>query len=72
MSDHADNSDNKIYRVIASGLAAVRRAPSLQPDFRCYFCDEPVGKEFLFCNSDCRDDFDRHAAAARRAGKQSL
>ncbi|MBW9335069.1 hypothetical protein FEE59_16265 [Herbaspirillum sp. RU 5E] len=72
MSDHADRADSKIYQSIAAGLSAARLAPSLQANSHCHFCDEPVGIEFLFCNSDCRDDFDLHTAAARRAGRQSF
>jgi len=68
MSDHADNADNKIYRTIAAGLAAARRAPSLQPDCRCHFCDESVAVNLLFCNIDCRDDFDRFNSARKKSG----
>jgi len=69
MSDHADNADSRIYRTIAAGLAAARRAPLLQPDCHCHFCDEVVEAEFLFCNSDCRDDFERLAKAAKLKGR---
>lgn len=69
MSDHADNADSRIYRTIAAGLAAARRAPALQPDCRCHFCDEPVAVELLFCNVDCRDDYQREQGASRRSGR---
>ncbi|MDT0356459.1 hypothetical protein RJO15_11805 [Herbaspirillum huttiense F1] len=69
MSDHADNADHKIYRTIAAGLAAARRAPAMLPDCRCHFCDETVDAEFLFCNSDCRDDFERLTKAAQIKGR---
>ncbi|RAN44249.1 hypothetical protein RB25_20560 [Herbaspirillum rubrisubalbicans] len=72
MSDYADNADSRIYRTIAAGLAAARCARPLLADFHCHFCDEPIEIELLFCDSDCRDDFERHTAAARRAGKQSF
>lgn len=68
MSDHADNADNRIYRTIAAGLAAARKAPALQPDCRCHFCDEPLATGLLFCNVDCRDDYQRERAARQRAG----
>jgi len=71
MSDHADNADSRIYRTIAAGLAAARRAPALQPDCRCHFCDEPVAVELLFCNMDCRDDYQREATALQRAGRRN-
>jgi hypothetical protein len=69
MSDHADNADSRIYRTIAAGLAAARRAPALQPDCRCHFCDEPLAVQLLFCNVDCRDDYQREQAARRRSGR---
>lgn len=69
MSDHADNADSRIYRTIEAGLAAARRAKALQPDFRCHFCDEPVAVDLLFCNRDCRDDYQRAQAARQRAGR---
>ncbi|MFJ3057352.1 hypothetical protein [Herbaspirillum sp. NPDC087042] len=68
MSDHADNADSRIYRTIDAGLAAARRAPALQPDCRCHFCDEPVAVELLFCDVDCRDDYQRTEAARQRVG----
>ena len=70
MSDHADNADSRIYRTIAAGLAAARRAPALQPDCRCHFCDEVVAPDLRFCDGDCRDDYQREIAALRRAGQQ--
>ncbi|RAM61404.1 hypothetical protein RB24_25575 [Herbaspirillum rubrisubalbicans] len=68
MSDHADNADSRIYRTIAAGLAAARRAPTLQPDCHCHFCDEIVAIGQLFCNHDCRDDFEREIAARKISG----
>lgn len=69
MSDHADNADSRIYRTIAAGVAAARRAPSLQPDCRCHFCDEVVVVDLLFCNVDCRDDYQRELSARQRFGE---
>ncbi|MBP1314376.1 hypothetical protein [Herbaspirillum sp. 1130] len=71
MSDHADNADSRIYRTIAAGLAVARRAPALQPDCRCHFCDEVVSPNLLFCNIDCRDDYQREKTALQRAGLSS-
>lgn len=72
MSDHADNADSNIYRTIAVGLAAARRAPLLQPNCRCHFCDEPITVDLLFCNKECRDDFQWEFDAMRRSGKSRL
>lgn len=71
MSDHADNADSRIYRTIAAGLAAARRAPALQPDCRCHFCDEVVEVGRLFCDQDCRDDYEKRRASLRRTGDRS-
>ncbi|MBW9336599.1 hypothetical protein FEE59_24065 [Herbaspirillum sp. RU 5E] len=72
MSDHADNADSRIYRTIATGLEAARRAPELQADCRCDFCDEVVTVNLLFCNVDCRDDYQKMDSARRRAGRYQL
>lgn len=68
MSDYADHADNKIYRTIAAGLAAARCAPTLQPDFHCHFCAESVAVNLLFCNIECRDDFERFNKAPKKMG----
>jgi len=68
MSDQADDADSRIYRTIAAGLAAVRRAPALRADCRCHFCEEEIESVSLFCNSDCRDDYERIKQATRRNG----
>jgi predicted nucleic acid-binding Zn ribbon protein len=49
-------------------MAHARAVPALSDHGFCHFCDEPVALEALFCGSDCRDDYDREAAARRRAG----
>ncbi|WP_343725514.1 hypothetical protein [Herbaspirillum huttiense] len=69
MSDHADNADHKIYQAIEVGLAAARRAPVLQPDCRCHFCEEKVMAGQVFCDIDCRDDYQRHQMLNNRTGR---
>jgi len=65
MSDHADIADNRIFATVSAGLAAVRRLP----DCRCHFCDETLQPEILFCNDDCRDDYEKEEAARARNGR---
>ncbi len=69
MSDHADVSDKRIEQAVIAGLDKVRRASSLHSDGRCHFCDEPVPDSLIFCDIDCRDDYERELAARRRAGQ---
>jgi hypothetical protein len=68
MSDHADIADAKIFAVAARGLAAIRRRPVLDADCHCHFCDEAVAPEALFCDVDCRDDYDKEQDGLRRSG----
>lgn len=69
MSDIADVSDKRIAQAVADGINQVRRAERMHSDGRCHFCDESVPDALLFCDSDCRDDFERELAAQRRAGR---
>lgn len=69
MSDNADRADLRIADVVQSALAKTRRAHRLHSDGRCQFCDEPVPDGRLFCGVDCRDDYERHEAGLRRAGR---
>ncbi|MGS0740423.1 hypothetical protein ACVBEF_01045 [Glaciimonas sp. GG7] len=69
MSDDADRADLRIAAMIQSGLNQARRALGLHSDGRCHFCEESVPNGLLFCNTDCRDDYQKHQAALRRAGR---
>jgi len=69
MSDHADIADNRIFATVSAGLAAVRRRHVLLPDCRCHFCDEAVQPDILFCNDDCRDDYEKEEKAQKIAGR---
>lgn len=69
MSDHADVSDKLIEMVVRIGLNSVRSQPALVADGRCYFCDEKIVSHILFCNVDCRDDYEKEQNALRRAGR---
>jgi len=69
MSDCADIADSRIFATAAKSLAAVLRRPVLEPDCHCHFCDEIVLPETLFCNVDCRDDYEKDEAARVRNGR---
>jgi hypothetical protein len=68
MSDDADRAQWRIEQDLRVAMAHARAVPALSGHGACHFCDEPVALEALFCGSDCRDDYDREAAARRRAG----
>ncbi|MGB6053732.1 MAG: hypothetical protein WBG17_00685 [Burkholderiaceae bacterium] len=69
MSDHADNADKVIAATVDAALRTIRRAPGLVADGHCHFCESEIGHPLLFCDVDCRDDYQREQAAIRRAGK---
>lgn len=72
MSDHADRADPTIAAVVTAALQAIRRSPGLLPDRHCHFCESEIAPELLFCDIDCRDDFEREQAAIKRAGDHEL
>lgn len=55
-SDHASELEQR-ERDILLAQHKERAKHALQPTGYCYNCEEPVEKG-LFCNSDCRDDFE--------------
>jgi hypothetical protein len=69
MSDHADISDKGIFAAVIRGLDAIRRQPELIADLRCHFCDDKIEPCHLFCNTDCRDDYEKEEAGLFRSGK---
>lgn len=54
MSDIVDQANDLIEFM---STHQIKKAPTLEPTGFCYFCDEPV--ERLFCDADCRDDFQK-------------
>jgi len=68
MSDIADRADGLIEAIVTRARREVACAPSMVPDGRCRFCDEVVPHPGVFCDTDCRDDYEKEQAALRRAG----
>ena len=58
MADIIDQAQDLIEKEAASRLAA-RRFTFLAPTGECYNCGEVVAHDRLFCDADCRDDYDR-------------
>lgn len=68
--DPIDRADIEIQRTIDMGIANARAqlnsGPRLSAKGTCYNCDEPFemqdrGRK-LFCDADCRDDYERITA----------
>ncbi|MFZ6709356.1 DUF2116 family Zn-ribbon domain-containing protein [Undibacterium sp. TC9W] len=69
MSDIADSADARISLDLDFALNNMQRYPVVESDLHCLFCDEPVGYRELFCNADCRYDYEREQKLMRIAGR---
>ena len=67
MADPADRASmdaDVLTSATIAGIRAVAGAPALRkPKGRCYWCDEKVGPGEIFCDADCKEDFDKAARA---------
>lgn len=48
--------------------ALLLRKPVLKPVGVCWYCGEPVHSESLFCDIDCRNDYEKEQEAKKRNG----
>jgi hypothetical protein len=44
--------------VVERRINAIRNTPSLKPIGLCYNCQEKIGSSKLFCDLDCRSDYE--------------
>ena len=66
--DRAQEREQQIRDAALADQAHRARHRELIPCGHCHRCDEPVRGDALFCNSYCRDDWERDQAARRRNG----
>lgn len=66
MSDKADDADALVELQLRAAMTC-RQRPVMRPFTGCcYWCREPVESPRIFCDADCRDDFERDAAIKGR------
>lgn len=67
--DEADAADAQVSKTLESHINAVRARVKdvLLVTGLCWNCEEPV--THLFCDADCRNDYERRQSSARRLGK---
>ena len=70
MSDFADDAlkFEEMDRELAIAMHR-KKSHSLLPVCGCHFCDSVLPPNMLFCDSDCRDDWEREHRARERAGR---
>ncbi|MBE2897815.1 DUF2116 family Zn-ribbon domain-containing protein [Pasteurellaceae bacterium 20609_3] len=60
MADEADIADRQTQHALAVSLINARRHKHshLKPTGFCHYCKEKLDSERLFCDEDCRDDYE--------------
>lgn len=72
MSDDTDLATEREEMDRANALRAARRAAERDklPDVgQCHYCAEVVPQGARFCDTDCRDGWQREQSARQRAGR---
>lgn len=57
-SDPLDAASQEIDKQMNIGLAKIRAFKPLQSDGKCKNCNDDIDGSLLFCDSDCRDDYE--------------
>ncbi len=65
--DELDRAQEREEEMRADALA--QRRPVLAACGACHYCDEPLPAGRLFCDADCRDEWQRLDDARRRNGR---
>jgi hypothetical protein len=69
MADDADRADEHFGPYLQARIAQTARASAgLTPLGRCYNCDEPIRPSLLYCDADCRSDYEAQQRARARSG----
>lgn len=70
MADEVDRGNDQAEMRLQAHIESTRRlaAHGLQPVGECYNCLEPVGEGRVFCDAECREDYDRRDTVRRRTG----
>jgi len=66
VSDEVDLAAEYMDRVLQTALDAHTRANRMKPVGACYYCEAELKSGMLFCDADCRDEYERMIAAQRR------
>ncbi len=69
MSDIVDDSNVIVDMFTEAAVKLARQDHFINRDGHCLFCDEDVDHSRLFCNRDCRDDYDKEQKLRRIQGK---
>lgn len=68
MADWTDDASKTTEFFEQLALKQVRNTPVLTPRGSCHYCEAPLVST-VFCDQDCRDDWEAEQAARKRNGK---
>ncbi len=63
----ADRAQRSLEHFSQLNIAQLRQQPAPKANGLCLYCQTRVANGVLFCDSDCRDDFERLARRKARA-----
>lgn len=66
MADIADLAQEDMERDAPFMLEAAKKPAGPKANGTCHNCGESIAPDTLFCDLDCREDFEKRAAALRR------
>jgi hypothetical protein len=70
--DDADRAADREDIARDAAVAAIRQRIEGMPSLGyCYYCGEALRAGKRFCDSDCRDDYDRQEQHRKRSGQSS-
>ena len=68
MSDIADRADREVGAALNAAIA-FRKSTGPIPNGKCHYCHSSVPIGTRWCDSACKEDWDKEQAANVRAGK---
>lgn len=69
MADEIDQAQDQIEASLRTAVRLAQRQPRLAPTGSCHNCGSLLPRGLLWCDSACREDYDRAQAAQQRNGR---
>lgn len=67
MADTIDYAEAAYSKILEASISKSRLHRKLPDIGHCYNCQEPLNSGSLFCDADCRDDYEKREMINRRA-----
>lgn len=68
MADEIDRAQEHEEAMLQAAIASQQNAPRMKPTGSCHWCEEQVEGGLLFCDADCRDEYQRRKEIRRKQG----